>query len=175
VTNDYRALAPASARFVYCPLCTGELRDRLDEVNGRIRPTCERCGWIYYPANLSGALVVAEMNDLVAVIHPPSADNAALPGGIAEYGDTPEECAVRETREETGLVIDNLVELCRFLDHGAFGPMLLFGFRARITGGTLHEGDEGPASLQRPDDISIATNRPGSQQVFAAYRAICTA
>jgi 8-oxo-dGTP pyrophosphatase MutT (NUDIX family) len=150
-------------------LCAAELADRRDEVNDPIRPTCPRCGWIYYPANLNGALVVAELDDLVAVIFPPGAGGAALPGGIAEYGETPEECAIRETMEETGLAITDLAETCRFLHHGPFGPMLHFGFRARIVGGRLQDGDEGPARLVPVAQVTISEKREGSQRIFQAY------
>lgn len=175
---DYRRFAPASARFRYCPLCTGELTDHPDDVSDRLRPTCPDCGWIYYPATLTGGLVVAESDAHVLLIRPPGATGSGfgLPGGIAEYGETPEECVVRETREETGLIITDPVELCRFLVHGEFGPMLHFGFRARIAGGTLREGDEGPAVLvDRSSLPAMAGNRDGSRRVFDAYLAARTA
>jgi 8-oxo-dGTP pyrophosphatase MutT (NUDIX family) len=105
---------------------------------------------------------------------PPGATGtgAALPGGIAEYGETPDECVVRETLEETGLQLDQPRELCRFLVHGEFGPMLHFGFHARIVGGELREGDEGPAVLvDRSRLPAMAINRQGSRRVFDAYLA----
>lgn len=40
---------------------------------------------------------------LVRRANPPAADMYAFPGGRAEPGETPEETAIRELREETGL------------------------------------------------------------------------
>lgn len=77
---------------------------------------------------------------------------------------------IRETKEETGLDITDLEEICRFLNHGPFGPMLHFGFRARVAGGVLVEGDEGPASFTpRSSLAAIAADREGSRRVVNAY------
>jgi NAD+ diphosphatase len=172
MATDYRDIAPEMAQFVYCPKCAAPLEDHVDDVNEYVRPTCPSCGWIYYPSNSMGALVVAESGDSIVVIHPPDAADAdaALPGGIVEYGETPEQCVIREMKEETGLDITDVEEICRFLTHGPFGPMLHFGFRARVAGGLLVEGDEGPASLTPRDRLApIAADREGSRRVLDAY------
>jgi len=170
---DYRRRAPASAQYEYFPMCRGRLVDDVDVIADRLRPTCEQCGWIYYPAGPMGASVVVELDGQVLVIAPPDAaeGGSAMPGGMVEYGETPEQAAMRETLEETGLVVDRLEELVRFQVDGPFGPMLHFGFRGRAIGGELREGDEGPARWIRRGDLArvIASDREGSRRTVEAY------
>ena len=49
----------------------------------------------------AGGLVVRD--DLVLLVHRPKYDDWTFPKGKAEDGETDEECALREVREETGL------------------------------------------------------------------------
>jgi len=76
----------------------------------------------------------------VLLSHRRDMDAWNLPGGGLEIGELPDECVVREVREETGLevVVERLV--------GVYGKPgrneLVFAFQCRITGGALQPTDE---------------------------------
>jgi ADP-ribose pyrophosphatase YjhB (NUDIX family) len=54
-----------------------------------------------------GAIII-EDNRVVLVkrLHPPLQDKWSIPGGVLEVGELVREAAVREAREETGLVVE---------------------------------------------------------------------
>jgi 8-oxo-dGTP diphosphatase len=62
-----------------------------------------------------------------------------IPGGLGEHGETPEENAARELREETGLIAARmtLTGIYYELEHRLAGPFLHFVFRTEL-------GDERP-------------------------------
>lgn len=75
--------------------------------------------------------------------------------------------------EETGLLVADLIEIDRRLLMCDLGSMLHFGFRARIAGGILREGDEGEARLiPKSDPMPISADRRGSRHVYDAYLAV---
>ena len=174
---DDRDEAPAGEGYVYCPRCAGPLLHHPDPTNGRIRPVCERCGWTYFAANLIGVLVVVEADGGIVMIHPSSGTPeapASLPGGLVEYSETPEAAAIRLVREQTGLQIELLHELTRFLQKGTpFGPVLDFGFVAQASGADVRtDGDEGPAAIYPLQDLpAIIPARVANQRVLDAYLA----
>lgn len=99
---------------------------------------------------------------------------AALPAGCAEFGEPPEETAVREVREETGLEVIVVRELPgrSFNRDCPLGPMLTFFFEARAVGGALRDGAEGRVAVFPAGAFpAISPNREGSRRALAAYLA----
>ena len=92
-------------RKIYCPYCGSRLARRYAE--GRDRLFCEFCNGPFYenPIPAACAVVVDAAGRLLMVRRKvdPKAGYWCLPGGFMELGETPEECALRELQEETGL------------------------------------------------------------------------
>lgn len=44
-------------------------------------------------------------------------DMSTLPGGGLEVHETPEQCVIRETKEETGVIVQNPVQMVRVIEH----------------------------------------------------------
>jgi 8-oxo-dGTP diphosphatase len=154
------------ARPRHCVVCGARLVLRDDR--GHPRPTCGSCGWVYYrnPAPAAGILLLERRGVLMVRRRWPPAEGAwCLPAGFMEYGESPERCAVRETREETGLRV-RLRSL-----FGVYAGMVdprvravLILYTAERTGGRLRAGDDATAAryfpLSRlPREIAFAAHR----------------
>ena len=68
----------------------------------------------------------------------------ALPGGFINYGETLEQCVVREVQEETGLKTENLglVGVYSAPDRDPRGHVVTAVYHLRPKGGTLMGGDD---------------------------------
>lgn len=78
----------------------------------------------------------------------------ALPGGIVEYGESLEECVVREMREETGLDTEIIGLLGAYSDPGRDprGHFISIIYFLRPIGGTLAAGDDAAGAELFPLD-----------------------
>jgi 8-oxo-dGTP diphosphatase len=70
--------------------------------------------------------------------HAPSRGLWSVPGGRIERGETPEQAAAREVREETGLD----VRVGALLLTVEIGDYLVHDFAAEVVAGTLRAGDD---------------------------------
>ena len=89
----------------YCPYCAGRLSERIRD--GRQRLCCERCRKTLDKHPLPATCVVAMDNRqrilLVKRSATPETGHWFLPGGFMEPGESPEQAALRELEEQTGL------------------------------------------------------------------------
>ncbi|MCB1059033.1 MAG: NUDIX hydrolase [Calditrichaeota bacterium] len=107
---------------------------------------CPNCGAAVatYRNPLPTADIVAIRNNEVLLIrrrNPP--EGWALPGGFVEYGETAEAAAIRELREETGLLATNLRLVGVYSDPNRDRRFHTFGVAyAADTSGEIVPGDD---------------------------------
>jgi len=130
--------------LAFCPRCSAGLI--ASAVRGARRLTCPQCHYIIYsnPAPVTATIVEQDSGLLlVRRKYDPGRGLWCLPTGFIETGETPEESAVREVREESGLD----VELTGIYDSWSTDedprtPVVCFAFTARVIGGDLRAGDD---------------------------------
>lgn len=152
--------------FRHCPRCAAVLEPRDD--HGVVRPVCPACGFIHYrnPAPAAGVLLPDGGNILlVRRKFAPRVGTWCLPAGFMEYGETPEACAVRELREETGLdaELTGLFGVFAGLDDPRVRAVLIL-YTAERVGGELVPGDDATeagwfALDALPDEIAFEAHR----------------
>ena len=110
-------------------------------VDGEDRPRhhCEQCGFVAYvnPRLVVTTLPVTEKREVVLLRRgiPPGYGAWAQPGGFLESDETTIMGAVRETREETGLVVEPTMIVGIYSRPQAGVAVVVY--EARITGGEL--------------------------------------
>ncbi len=157
---------PDPGRPLYCARCAAPLGEQ--ERGGVIRPSCAICGWVYFAKNAVGAAVLIESANGVLLVQrkgEPYQGYWMLPAGFVEYGEQPDETAVREAQEEVGLTVELTGLLgCYFGDDDPRNVSILLVYRAAITGGELQPGDDAQAAayFQRgalPQNIAFQGHR----------------
>ncbi len=122
----------------FCTRCGGPLR--FGDVPGeeRQRLACANCGHVAYvnPRLVVTTLPITEAGEIVLIRRgiEPGRGSWAQPGGFLEVDETVNQGAIRETLEETGLLVEpgEIVGLYTRLE----ANVVTVVFEARITGGT---------------------------------------
>jgi len=124
----------------YCLYCGTELVEKFCE--GALRKYCNRCNEPIYENPIPATcLVVVDTKDRVLLVKrsvAPKKGFWCLPGGFMELGETPEQAALRELKEETGIsgAIDRLLGVTSSLNT-IYGSVLLVGYLVKDTTGML--------------------------------------
>lgn len=143
----------------FCSRCGAALVFGSVPDEDRDRLACPSCGHIAYvnPRLVVTAFPITAAGEVVLIRRgiEPGRGSWAQPGGFLEVDETVHEAAIRETREETGLLIepDRIVGLYTRLE----AAVVTIAFEARIVGGTAAPTPEATEIVAfAPEDIPWA-------------------
>lgn len=130
--------------FKYCPKCAGLLVLKIQM--SEERPTCPNCGWVHYedPKVAAGVLVLRGREVLlVRRVMEPFMHHWSIPAGFVNAFEDPQQAAVRECLEETGLTvhISSLFDVLYGREHPR-GSDILLVYRAIAVSGELMAADD---------------------------------
>ena len=122
----------------FCSRCGSSLRFGLVEGEDRERLSCAECGHILYvnPRLVVTVLPITDAGEIILIRRgiEPGKGLWAQPGGFLEVDETVNQAAIRETLEETRLLVEpgELVGIYTRLE----AAVVTLAFEARIIGGT---------------------------------------
>jgi len=121
-------------KLIYCSSCGEE--NIFSEIEGQIRYHCIKCKTIHYQnPKPTATLICPKGSDILLVkrAFEPAKGDWSLPGGFLELGETLEDGAKRELKEETNLKGD-VIKLLGNCSHfnSIFGDVLLLGLLMKI-------------------------------------------
>ena len=160
----------------YCPYCGTGLVEKFCE--GALRRYCNRCNEPVYENPLPATcLVVVDTEDRVLLVKrsvAPKKGFWCLPGGFMELGETPEQAALRELKEETGLLgrIGMLLGVSTN-PSAQYHTILMVGYLVKSYSGILVAGDDAnDAALfhyHELPEIAFTSHANFIRMYFAAY------
>ena len=165
-------MAPAKS---HCPFCGQALIRKW--VEGAERSFCQSCAVPVYENPVPATCTVVLDRDKVLLVKrkvPPKAGFWCLPGGFMELGERPEQAALRELKEETGLTgtIEMLLGVTSN-PSAAYDTVLMLGYLVRRISGNVRAGDDALAAAYFPignlPEIAFSSHRHFIRITHAAY------
>ena len=132
-------------KLIYCSSCGQS--NTFSEIEGRIRYHCKECRTIHYQNPKPTATLICPLDNTILLVKrafSPKKGSWSLPGGFLELGETPEQGAKRELKEETNLngEVVKLLGTCSHFN-SIFGDILLIGMTMDINNWSeLKTGDD---------------------------------
>ena len=165
------------SKFRFCPLCGGSLVRK--EMGDRKRLLCSSCAFVLYRNPVPAVGVIIPRGERIVLVRraeEPFCGHWCLPAGFMELDETPQGCAIREAKEETGLDIQvkELFGVYAGQDDPRVRVVLIIYF-AEMVGGELRAGDDASevglfASDELPQNIAFATHRRAIAEYFGETR-----
>jgi 8-oxo-dGTP diphosphatase len=160
----------------FCPYCASPLV--IASIEGRERRHCEGCGTTVYenPVPASCVILIDRCDRVLLTKRnvEPRAGYWCLPGGFIELGESPEQAALRELREETCLLGKIEMLLGAAIDpHPDYHTVLITCYLVRTYEGEPVAGDDvSDAAFYRAQDlpeIAFSSHRHFIRNYFSTF------
>jgi len=172
-TNEKDLTKHLEKTYRYCPLCGAEMVEKTVDHNKR--KVCPVCKFVYYHNPVPAAGVVIEKEGKILLVkrkYEPYKGDWCLPAGFMEYDESPEQCAIRETKEELNVDVelDGLYGVYSGKDDPRTHAVLVM-YWAKVIGGKLKPGDDAEqieffAKDEVPPNIAFLAHRQIIKEFF---------
>jgi ADP-ribose pyrophosphatase YjhB (NUDIX family) len=152
----------------YCRECGHALEQRL--AFGKPRAVCPNCGYTHFEDPKVAVGVVVEMDGGIVLgkrNHEPKLGCWSFPSGFVDAGEVPEDAAVREVAEETG--IDVRLERLLGVYSQAGERVIFLAYAGHAIGGVLEAGEECIEVGVFPADALPELAFPNDGAILAAW------
>ena len=143
MTSEHHHHAHGHVEYRFCPRCGGDLEKRVVKATEPKRLVCLNCSFIFYqdPKVVAGTIFTIE-REIVLLKRgvEPAMGKWVFPGGYVDRGESVQDAAVRETREESQMDV-KLGPLLNVYSYPR-SPNVIVVYTADVVGGALAAGDE---------------------------------
>jgi 8-oxo-dGTP diphosphatase len=135
---------------------------------------CPECGTVvkeYRNPSPTVDIIIEQGEGVVLILRHNDPRQWAIPGGYCDYGESLEEAAVREAREETGLEVELIEQFHTYSDprRDPRQHNITTVYIARSTGGTLQAQDDAQEIGVFPEDALPAELAFDHDQILRDY------
>ncbi|MCK4384904.1 MAG: NUDIX hydrolase [candidate division Zixibacteria bacterium] len=172
-TDETDLTADIDRTYKYCPRCGAEMISK--RIDHKERKVCPVCKFVFYHNPVPAAGVVIEKDNKVLLVkrkYEPYKGDWCFPAGFMEYDESPEKCAIRETKEEINLDVelDGLFGVYSGKDDPRTHAVLVM-YWAKVKGGELKPGDDAEeveffSKEEIPQNIAFLAHRQIIKKYF---------
>ena len=139
----HRAHHHGHIEYRFCPRCGGGLDRRIIKTNEPKRLVCQSCAFIFYQDPKVVAGTVFTLDGGIVLLKrgvEPALGRWVFPGGYVDRGESVQDAAIRETKEESQLDV-RLNSLLNVYSYPR-SPNVIVVYAAEVIGGELVAADE---------------------------------
>jgi len=155
MTSEHQQHLHGHIEYRFCPRCGGDLERRVVKATEPKRLVCLNCSFIFYqdPKVVAGTIFTVDGG--IALLKrgvEPALGKWVFPGGYVDRGESVQEAAIRETKEESQVDV-KLGPLLNVYSYPR-SPNVIIVYTAQVVAGELAAGDESvEANLFAPTNI----------------------